>query len=151
MNLSARLCVPARGRAAAAALCAVALGAPGTALAQGSTNPLSPGLPQPTHATPTTPAPTTTTTPSTSVTTGTSSSAGGGLSSTDAAAIAVGAFVVLGGISFFIWRDARRRAPVRQTAMAGTDGRSRSGSKSRPKPRRLSPAERRRRKRGRAR
>jgi hypothetical protein len=135
-----------------AAFCAIALvaGAPRSALAQTPTNPLAPGLPQATHAAPTAPAPTT---PSTSVTTsaGTSSSAGGGLSSTDAAAIAVGAFIVLGGISFFIWRDARRRAPVRQTAMAGVDGRSRTGSKARSKPRKLSPAERRRRKRGRAR
>jgi hypothetical protein len=60
--------------------------------------------------------------------------------------------VLLAGISFFIWRDARRRAPVRPGmahAVAG-DG-ARSGSKARPKPRKLSPAERRRRKRGRAR
>ncbi len=133
-----------------ALVCALILGMPGTALAQNPTTPLSPGLPQATHAAPTNQAPTTTTTPATT-TTGSSTSTGGGLSSTDAAAIAVGAFVVLGGISFFIWRDARRRAPVRQAAMAVVDGRSRSGSKARAKPRKLSPAERRRRKRGRAR
>jgi hypothetical protein len=72
---------------------------------------------------------------------------GGGI-----AAISIGAIVLLAGISFFIWRDARRRAPVRQRAahaVAGEGGRS--GSKSRAKPRKLSPAERRRRKRGRAR
>jgi hypothetical protein len=68
------------------------------------------------------------------------------------AAIAIGAIVVLGGISYFIWWDARKRAPVRQRAaeaIAGAGGRS--GSKPRPKPRKLSPAERRRRKRGKAR
>jgi hypothetical protein len=56
--------------------------------------------------------------------------------------------VVLGGIAFFIWRDARRRAPAR-----GGEGYEirRSGSKRPPKPRKLSPAERKRRKRGRAR
>jgi hypothetical protein len=61
--------------------------------------------------------------------------------------------IVLSGISFFIWRDARRRAPVRRaaTAGAGIDGRSRTGSKARQKPRKLSQAERKRRKRGRAR
>jgi hypothetical protein len=67
---------------------------------------------------------------------------GGGI-----AAIAVGAIVILAGISFFIWRDARRRAPVKQGVVAATAG----GSKPRPKSRKLSPAERRRRKRGRAR
>jgi hypothetical protein len=56
--------------------------------------------------------------------------------------------VVLAGISFFIWRDARRRAPQR-----GGEGYEirRSGSKPPPKPRKLSAAERKRRKRGRAR
>jgi len=82
-----------------------------------------------------------------------STSSGGGFSGADAALIAVGAIVVLGGISLFIWRDSRRRAPVRQgaAAMAGLGGRARAGSKPRPKPRKPSPAERRRRKRGRAR
>jgi hypothetical protein len=58
--------------------------------------------------------------------------------------------IVLGGIAFFIWRDARRRAPVR-TAEAGVGSGRRTGSKPPPKPRKLSPAERRRRKRGKAR
>jgi hypothetical protein len=59
---------------------------------------------------------------------------------------------VLGGISFFIWRDARRRAPTRArpAGALAAEGR-RQGSKQRAKPRKLSPAERRRRKRGRAR
>jgi hypothetical protein len=76
------------------------------------------------------------------------------LSGTGAAAIAVGAIIVLGGIALFIWHDARKRAPLRRraaTAAAGAEGRAHPGSKARPKPRKLSPAERRRRKRGRAR
>ena len=82
----------------------------------------------------------------------TTSSSDSGLNGTSAIAIAIGALVVLGGISFFIWRDARKRAPVRRAAAAiAGDGRARAGSKARPKPRKLSPAERKRRKRGRAR
>ena len=53
-------------------------------------------------------------------------------------------------LSFFIWRDARRRAPVRADALATGEGRGKPGSKPPPKPRKLSQAERRRRKRGRA-
>ena len=65
--------------------------------------------------------------------------------------IVVGAIVVLGGIAVFIWRDARRRAPVR-AAEAGVGGTGRrTGSKPPPKPRKLSAAERKRRKRGKAR
>jgi hypothetical protein len=130
--------------------------APASALAQsgsgssalnslpGSTSPFSPGLPE------STPSETTsTTTPTVS---STSSSTNSGLSGSGIAAIAVGALVVLGGISFFIWYDARRKAPVRRAAaaLAGGDGR-RAGSKAKPKTRKLSPAERKRRKRGRAR
>jgi hypothetical protein len=59
--------------------------------------------------------------------------------------------MVLGGISLYIWRDARRRAPVRAHAGGPIDEGRRAGSKARPKPRKLSPAERKRRKRGRAR
>jgi hypothetical protein len=85
------------------------------------------------------------------VVTNVSTAAGGGsLSSASALAIVVGAVVVLGGIAYFIWRDARRRAPVR-TAEAGLGGTGRrTGSKPPPKPRKLSAAERKRRKRGRA-
>jgi hypothetical protein len=117
---------------------------PAAAVAQPG-NPLSPGLPQeqpsiPTTTAPPVVAPTTTTTPGAS-----------GLSAGSAFAIGIGAIVILAGISFFIWRDARRRAPVRQRALAATAGGARAGSKPKPKPRKLSPAERRRRKRGRAR
>jgi hypothetical protein len=66
--------------------------------------------------------------------------------------VAAGAVALLAGISFFIWRDARKRAPRRArpgAVAAGAGGRT--GSKPRPKTRKPSPAERRRRKRGRAR
>jgi hypothetical protein len=112
----------------------------------GGTNPLSPGVP--------TPLPTTTSAQPTIITnTSTNSSGSSTLSSSDAVLIVTGAVVLLAGISFFIWRDARRRAPVRSGAGGGDlglDGR-RAGSKVKPKARKLSPAERRRRKRGRAR
>lgn len=126
---------------------ALALSAPAAAQAQPG-NPLSPGLPSSPQIRTTTspPAPTT---PSSSTT-------NGGLGGGSAIAIAIGAVVVLGGISLFIWRDARRRAPVRQRAApatAGGDGHpgERPNAKQRSKPRKLSAAERRRRKRGRAR
>ena len=105
----------------------------------GPANPLSP-------LTPTVPQVTTAPTPTVANT----NTSGGGFSGTDAVLIAIGALVVLGGISFFIWYDARRRAPVRQRpaeAIAGGPG----GSRPKPKSRKLSPAEKRRRKRGKAR
>jgi hypothetical protein len=121
-----------------------ALGAPGPALAQsGDTNPFAPGLPQSIPS-----IPTQQTTPILPVQP-TTTSAGGGLSGGAAVGIAIGAVIVLGGISFFIWYDARKRAPVRQRLAA--EGVGSGGSKARPKPRKLSPAERKRRKRGRAR
>ena len=144
-------------RAASVLLAAVAagLGVPALAVAQGSSNllgqsgattsPFSPGLPQ-SSAT----VPTTTSTVAT-VATNTNTNGDSGINGSGAIAIAIGALVLIGGISFFIWRDARKRAPVRRAAaaMAG-DGRGRAGSKARGKPRKLSPAERKRRKRGRA-
>ena len=111
-----------------------------------NTNPFSPGFPQPSTSTPSiiTTTPTVTSTPT--------SGTGSGFSGSSALIIAIGAIVVLGGISLFIWRDARRRAPVRNRTLAPIDAEGRrAGSKARPKPRKLSPAERRRRKRGRAR
>jgi hypothetical protein len=110
---------------------------------QGS-NPLSPGFPQPSVSIPTT----TTAVPTVSGTT--SAGSGSGLTGNSAIIIAIGAVIVLGGISLYIWRDARRRAPARAHAGPIDEGR-RAGSKQRPKPRKLSPAERKRRKRGRAR
>lgn len=130
--------------AGTAALAALILSPP--AFAQGgAANPLGPGAPgnplSPIQ--PTVPQVTTTTAASNTNT------SGGGLTSTDAVLIGIGALVVLGGISVFIWYDARRRAPVRQAAAATAGGPG--GSRPRPKNRKLSPAERRRRKRGRAR
>jgi hypothetical protein len=117
---------------------------PGAALALGATtSPFAPGLPPSAATLPTT----TTVTPTVS---NTSTNGDSGLNGTGAIAIAIGALVVLGGISFFIWRDARKRAPVRATAAIAGDA-SRAGSKAKAKPRKLSPAERKRRKRGRAR
>ena len=111
---------------------------------QGS-NPLTPGFPQPSVSIPTT----TTATPTVPATT--SGAGGSGLTGNSAIIIAIGAIIVLGGISFYIWRDARRRAPVHARAAGPIDEGRRAGSKARPKPRKLSPAERKRRKRGRAR
>ena len=141
-----------RGRAYLAGLQAVllllvgaSLALPAAAGAQTS-SPLSPGFPQQSVSVPTS----TTATP----TIQTTATAGGssGLSGSSAVFIAIGALVVLGGISLYIWRDARRRAPKghRLTAPIDAEGR-RAGSKPRPKPRKLSAAEKRRRKRGRAR
>jgi hypothetical protein len=123
----------------------LALALPAGALAQsGNTNPFGPVLPV--SPAPTPPATTQTTLTPTTTTTGAGNLSGGGI-----AAIAIGALVLLGGISLFIWRDARRRAPVRhRVAGAGAGDGGRPGSK-RTKPRKLSAAERRRRKRGRAR
>ena len=132
----------------------VALALPSVADAQNTTplspvqttSPLSPGFPQQTASTPTvtTVTPTVTSTPT--------AGSGSGFSGSSALIIAIGALVVLGGISLFIWRDARRRAPVRHRAALPADPTERrQGSKQRAKPRKLSPAERRRRKRGRAR
>jgi hypothetical protein len=96
-----------------------------------------------------TPTPTATT-PAPVITNPTSQTAGSStLSGASALVIVVGAVVVLGGIAFFIWRDARRRAPARTADALGGTGR-RAGSKAPPKPRKLSAAERKRRKRGKA-
>ncbi|HYB26873.1 MAG TPA: hypothetical protein VEF89_09695 [Solirubrobacteraceae bacterium] len=130
-----------------AALAWSTLAWPAAATAQsGATNPLLPGFPQQTVSTPTT------TTAAPTVNTTTTAGSGSAFSGNSAIIIAIGAIVVLGGISFFIWRDARKRAPVRHRAAgAGADAGGRQGSRQRAKPRKLSPAERRRRKRGRAR
>ncbi len=133
-------------RAASVLLTLLAAGGamPGAALALGATttSPFAPGLPQSAPS-----VPTTTATPTVS---NTSTSSDSGLNGSGAIAIAIGALVVLGGISFFIWRDARKRAPVRAAAAIAGDA-ARTGSKAKTKPRKLSPAERKRRKRGRAR
>jgi hypothetical protein len=130
------------GLSALLALVLVTLGAPAAALAQSApSSPFAPGLPE------STPSVTTTTTPTVSTT---STSGNSGLTGSGIVAIAVGALVVIGGISYFIWYDSRKHARVRRAAVVADAG-GRTGSKTRGKPRKLSPAERRRRKRGRAR
>jgi len=113
--------------------------APTTSPLSGGVNPISP------VQTATSTAPTATAT-STSATAGSST-----LSPASGIAIVVGAIIILGGIAFYIWRDARRRAPHRASSADALVGGRKQGSKAPPKPRKLSPAERRRRKRGKAR
>jgi hypothetical protein len=148
-----------RQRRVCAALAAliVGLGLTGSSVAVGAgttpapptstSNPLAPGVPV-------SPAPSTSTAAPTIVQTASSNSAGSSsLSSNSVLFIAIGAVVLLVAISYFIWRDARRRAPVKGrglTGELGLEGR-RAGSKPPRKPRKLSAAEKRRRKRGRAR
>jgi hypothetical protein len=139
-----------RGRllgALIAAATALLLVPAGALAASGVTSPtpLSPFTPTAPQAVPTASTPSTVTTVA-----GTSTSAGG-VSSGAALAIALGALLLLAGIGYFIWRDARRRAPVRAATAGAGMGPSKPGSKRPPKPRKLSQAERRRRKRGRAR
>jgi hypothetical protein len=129
--------------AAASPTATAASGSGGAAALPGSTNPLSGGVPLSSATTP----PAATQTVANSSTNGNGSSS---LSSASALVIVIGAAVVLGGIAFFIWRDARRRAPVRADAALAGEGR-RAGSKAPPKSRKLSTSERKRRKRGRAR
>ncbi len=142
-----------------APITASAAGAKKTSSSSGTVSATATGAPTPTvggnnglSGFPTPPVATTSTTTPTVVNTSTGSSAGArSFSGTSALIIVIGAVVILGGISYFIWHDARRRAPVRETAgVPGAEGRSKPGSKPAPKPRKLSPAERRRRKRGRA-
>ena len=150
-----------RARGAATALAALLLlGFPSAALAAGTDtapgssggaavstpNPLSGGVSPVAPVTTTSSAPTVAATNSATNTSGNSS-----LSSGSALVIVIGAAVVIGGIAFFIWRDARRRAPVRGRRDETLGNGRRSGSKPPPKPRKPSPAERRRRKRGKAR
>jgi len=122
---------------------ATAAGAGSGGAAATTSNPLSGGVP----VSPVTSTASSVATVANSSTNGNGSSA---LSSGSALIIVIGAIVVLGGIAFFIWRDARRRAPVRPDAALAGEGR-RAGSKAPPKSRKLSAAERKRRKRGRAR
>ncbi len=120
---------------------------PAAAAAQSPSNPLSPGFPQPSVS-----IPTTSTTAAPTITTNPTAGSGSAFSGSSAIIIGIGALVVLGGIAFYIWRDARRRAPKGHRLVAPIDAEGRrAGSKARPKQRKLSAAEKRRRKRGRAR
>ena len=122
----------------------------GAAVGTSTTNPLSGGV------SPVSPAqtPTTTSTTPTVVNTSTAAQGNSSLSTGSALAVVIVAVLLIGGIAYFIRRDARKHAPVRAGAGAGggdvgTQGR-RTGSKAPPKARKLSAAERKRRKRGRA-
>jgi hypothetical protein len=124
---------------------AAGLAAP-AALAAGSTTPL-PSFGVSSGGAATTPAVTT----ATPVTTTASSS--GGLSSLDGVIIGVVVALLLGGVAFWIWYDARGH--VARVGHGGDDAlfgqRAHAGSKTPRKARKLKPAERKRRKRGRAR
>src|SRR5947209_12941125 len=113
-NLIRSLVAGAAALAAALTLApgALAQGSPVNPLTQGGAgsplSPLTPSAPQ----VPTAPTPTVANT----------KTSGGGLTGTDAVLIGIGALIVLGGISLFIWYDARRRAPVRHRAATATAG-----------------------------
>jgi hypothetical protein len=81
------------------------------------------------------------------------STSSGGLSGLDAVLIAVIALLVLAGIAFYVWRDAR--GAVSSIGHHASDdsmfARQHAGSKKPQKSRKPKPAERKRRKRGRAR
>jgi hypothetical protein len=137
------------GGAPASALAASTTSTASSATPQipGTTSPFSPGVPVAPATVPTTTNP---------VVTGTTTGSGdSGLTGSGAILVAGGAVVILAGISYFIWRDARRHAPVKAasagSAGSGSESDARRGSKPPVKSRKLSPAERKRRKRGRAR
>jgi hypothetical protein len=157
--ISSLACAGAAGLTAPAAFAAAATstGAASTTTPAASTAPVAsttPAIPQPSLnlsnaeqsaagvSTPQQTVPVTTTTSS------------GGLSGLDALIIAIVAVLVLVGIAFGVWLDARRSAA--RVGHGHTDDslygeRAHSGSKAPHKPRKLKPAERKRRKRGRAR
>jgi hypothetical protein len=134
--------------------CAAGLAAP-AAFAAGSTTPLTgsagvvtqPSFGLGSGGATTTPAVTT----ATPVTTTASSS--GSLSTLDGVVIGVAVALLLGGVAFWIWYDARGTAS--RVGRGGDDAlfgqRAHAGSKAPRKPRKPKPAERKRRKRGRAR
>jgi hypothetical protein len=139
---------------ALAVVCALLIGT-GSAVAAGSGSgsgsalggsPLSPGVPNTG-----TPTPTTATQTATSPTTTTSAGGGGSIGTTSIYGIVIGSVIVIGGVCFYIFRDAARRAPSRgrRAATEPSQDRKIPGSQ-RVKPRKLSSQERRRRKRGRA-
>ena len=133
--------------------CAAGLVAP-AAFAAGSTTPLAgaTGVTQPSFGLSSGGATTTpTATTAAPVTTTTSSS--GSLSTLDGVIIGIVVALLLGGVAFWIWYDARGHAS--RAGRGGDDAlfgqRAHAGSKAPRKPRKPTPAERKRRKRGRAR
>ena len=133
---------------ALAFVCALLLSAGGAvavAAAPGG-GPLSGGV-----TAPATPTPTTATQTATNPTTTTAAGGGGSIGKSSIYGIVIGSVLVIGGVCFYIFRDAARRAPsrVRRTATGPSKEKKLPGSQ-RVKPRKLSSQERRRRKRGRA-
>jgi hypothetical protein len=101
---------------------------------------------------PGTPTPTTATQAATATSpTTTTASGGGSIGNSSIIGIVVGSVIVIGGVCFYIFRDAARRAPSRgRRADAGPTPDKKVPGSQRVKPRKLSTQERRRRKRGRA-
>jgi hypothetical protein len=100
---------------------------------------------------PGTPTPTTATQTATSPTTTTAAGGGGSIGTSSIYGIVIGSVIVIGGVCFYIFRDAARRAPSRgRRASTGPDQDKKVPGSQRVKPRKLSAEERRRRKRGRA-
>lgn len=131
---------------ALAFVCALLLSTGGAVAAGSGGNPLSGGV-----TAPVTPTPTTATQTATSPTTTTAASGGGSIGKSSIYGIVIGSVIVIGGVCFYIFRDAGRRAPSRGRRAATEPSQERKipGSQ-RVKPRKLSAEERRRRKRGRA-
>jgi hypothetical protein len=128
-------------------VCAMLLNA-GAAIGAGSGGgPLSGGVTAPGTPTPTT----ATQTQATSPTTTTAGSGGGSIGQSSIIGIVVGSVIVIGGVCFFIFRDASRRTRARgRRADAGPTQQPKVPGSQRVNPRKLSAQERRRRKRGRA-
>jgi hypothetical protein len=135
--------------------CAAGLAAPAALAAGSSGTPLSsssgstPGFGLGTGGAATTPEETTTVAPVTSTT-----SSSGALSTLDGVVIGAVVLLLLGGVAFWIWYDARGHVSRigrgrKDEALYGQ--RAHAGSKTPQKARKLKPAERKRRKRGRAR
>ena len=91
--------------------------AKGAATSTAASTPVTPALPDGTSpfspGVPVSPATSTAALTPTVVQGTSTSSSGGGISSSDALLIGIGAIVVLGGVCLFIWRDARRHAPIK--------------------------------------
>jgi hypothetical protein len=131
---------------ALAFVCALALSVGGAVAAGPGGGPLSGGV-----TAPGTPTPTTATQTATSPTTTTAAGGGGSIGKSSIYGIVIGSVIVIGGVCFYIFRDAARRAGTRgrRAATEPSQDRKVPGSQ-RVKPRKLSAQERRRRKRGQA-